>query len=150
MVVEVSKIVVSRLDLQNEKFEDISRLYSFQDVPSSRHFGGKSTLWACIQPANSWRHLEGCQRFEILLHSVSSYFHSIQNGVYNKTFYNGWYACFVNRSNNQRIEIAYNNRNSLDAANLKTGAKTVIIIDGFLSDSTSPMSNLISESKFKK
>jgi len=45
-------------------------------------------------------------------------------------------------SASQKVEIAYNNANSLIASNLRANTKTTVIIDGFLSDSTSPCSIL--------
>lgn len=54
---------------------------------------------------------------------------------------------FVFRSVSNQVEIAFNNRNSLDASNIRAGGKTIIIVDGFLSDSTSPMSILTKECK---
>jgi len=45
-------------------------------------------------------------------------------------------------SANQKVEIAYNNANSLIASNIRANTKTTIIVDGFLSDSTSPCSTL--------
>jgi pimeloyl-ACP methyl ester carboxylesterase len=49
-------------------------------------------------------------------------------------------------SENQKVEIAYNNRNSLESSNIRAATKTIVIIDGFLSDSTSPMSTLTTSS----
>jgi pancreatic triacylglycerol lipase len=49
-------------------------------------------------------------------------------------------------SASNQVEIAFNNRNSLDASNIRAGVKTIIIVDGFLSDSTSPMSTLTKQS----
>ncbi|CAL8112998.1 unnamed protein product [Orchesella dallaii] len=43
---------------------------------------------------------------------------------------------------NQKTEIAYNNQNSLVASNIRANTKTTIIVDGFLSDSTSPCSTI--------
>jgi hypothetical protein len=48
-------------------------------------------------------------------------------------------------SASQRIEIAFNNRVSLESSNIKSNTPTTIIIDGFLSDSTSPMSNVMKD-----
>ncbi|ODM91206.1 Phospholipase A1 2 [Orchesella cincta] len=41
------------------------------------------------------------------------------------------------------VEIVYNNTSSLQASNLKAGTQTIIVIDGFLSNLTTPMSQSV-------
>lgn len=49
----------------------------------------------------------------------------------------------------QRVEITYNSEKSLDDSNIKANTKTIMIVDGFLSDSTAPMSIGLPKSKAK-
>ncbi|CAL8085867.1 unnamed protein product [Orchesella dallaii] len=46
---------------------------------------------------------------------------------------------------NQKTEITFNDRNSIESSQIRANTPTTIIIDGFLSDSTSPMSNVMKD-----
>lgn len=53
----------------------------------------------------------------------------------------------IHRSSDAKAEISYNDANSLMVSGIQSGRKTYFVVDGFLSNSTTPMSTNTSSGK---